>query len=232
MKVYSKNTFLLNKRSGFSLIELSVVLIIIGLLVTTITSGTSLINTAKIKSRINDFEKIKTSFHIFWSTRGKYPGDVNNDGNIGTCDGTGCILSIESTSKNFGGEYINKTVSHQVGPWIDLYLENLSDFKPNPQGNLSTTDWRCSGVGIVYPYFKKISNTCLREFRTFREHNGINGIYVNLYSIDLNKGVSSIIFKQIDEKVDDGIYNTGNVFTDCSNYDSKKCLEMFYRITD
>ena len=226
------------KTSGFSLVELSIVLIIMGLLITAVTSGSSLISTAKITARINDFEKIKTSFHIFWSIRGKYPGDTNNDGSIGTCNGSGCLSPTSSTepiSNKFGGEYANKNISHQVGSWVDLYLEGLSDFKPDPQGNLAINDYKCSGVGKVYPYFKKIQNTCLREFRTFRTYSDNNiedGIYVDVYSIDLDRGVSSIIFKQIDEKVDDGKYNTGSVFTDCSSYDSKKCLEMFYKITD
>jgi len=45
-----------NKNKGFTLIELSIVLIVIGLIVSTITAGGSMIHSAELKSLISDYK--------------------------------------------------------------------------------------------------------------------------------------------------------------------------------
>lgn len=64
---------------GFSLIELSIVLIIIGLLVAGITGGASLIESAKIRNFINEITGYNQAVSIFYAAKGRLPGDANND---------------------------------------------------------------------------------------------------------------------------------------------------------
>ena len=78
-KKYLKFTNLL----AFSLIELSIVLIIIGLLVAGVIGGQSLIQTAKQRAFINELRNWDVAVNTFYSTKGKLPSDVNNDGRIG-----------------------------------------------------------------------------------------------------------------------------------------------------
>lgn len=52
-----------NRQQGFTLVEIAVVMVIIGLLLGGVLKGQELINSAKVKSVINDFRN--TSTHVF-----------------------------------------------------------------------------------------------------------------------------------------------------------------------
>lgn len=65
-------------KRGFSLVELSIVLVILGLLVGGVLTGRSLIRAAELRSATNDFAKYTAAIQSF---RDKYlalPGDMNN----------------------------------------------------------------------------------------------------------------------------------------------------------
>ena len=64
-------------KKGFSLVELSIVLIIIALLVTGVSSGGKLINQAKLKSISNDYNSYKTAYNTFYLTYDVLPGDMS-----------------------------------------------------------------------------------------------------------------------------------------------------------
>jgi prepilin-type N-terminal cleavage/methylation domain-containing protein len=64
-----------NSKSGFSLVELSIVLIIIGLLITGISSGGQLIQQARLQSVIRDFNSYDIAFRTFNLTYDALPGD-------------------------------------------------------------------------------------------------------------------------------------------------------------
>src|SRR6202167_3238935 len=64
-------------QSGFTLIELSIVLVIIGLIVGGVLVGQDLIRAAEIRATISQIEKYNTAVNTF---RGKFnaiPGDMN-----------------------------------------------------------------------------------------------------------------------------------------------------------
>lgn len=65
-------------RNGFSLIEIAIVLVIIGILTASVTAGRYLIKQAELKSIMQQVVDYRTSVHNF---RGKYyswPGDMPN----------------------------------------------------------------------------------------------------------------------------------------------------------
>ena len=70
----------MTNNKAFSLIELSIVLIIIGLLVAGITGGQSLIESAKIKNLANEIDGWRKALLIFRVKNDRWPGDLDNDG--------------------------------------------------------------------------------------------------------------------------------------------------------
>jgi len=63
---------------GFTLIELSIVLIVISLIVATITAGSSIIHSAQLKSVISDISEFKTAINLYQDKYDALPGDHRN----------------------------------------------------------------------------------------------------------------------------------------------------------
>ena len=91
-------------KSGFTLIELSIVLIIIGLLIAGVSAGGSLIKGAEIRSIMSDARTysvaIKTYFVQYDSLPGDGTKDLKSSGYVGDNDG-----KIEYQSKTCGNKF-------------------------------------------------------------------------------------------------------------------------------
>jgi len=85
---------------GFTLIELSIVLVIIGLITAGIIGGQSLIHSAQIRSVISDVDRFRVAIATFEMQYDSLPGDLRNakeywldpacmDDGANTCDGDG-----------------------------------------------------------------------------------------------------------------------------------------------
>lgn len=125
---------------AFSLVELSIVLVILGLLVGGIVAGQSLIRAAELRKTMAEIERIKTGTHAF---RDKYlglPGDISNATSFwGAADGgTGTTLACNTATPNGtatcngnGDGYIGTTTTN-TGPesyrfWQQLVNAGLLD---------------------------------------------------------------------------------------------------------
>lgn len=65
-------------RAGFTLVELSIVIVIIGLIIGGITAGQSMVRQAELRSVITDIDKYSTSINTFKSKYLALPGDMAN----------------------------------------------------------------------------------------------------------------------------------------------------------
>lgn len=65
----------MKKQSGFTLIELAIVLVIIGLLLGGVLKGQELINSAKVKNMANDFKNIPIYIYGYQDKYKALPGD-------------------------------------------------------------------------------------------------------------------------------------------------------------
>jgi prepilin-type N-terminal cleavage/methylation domain-containing protein len=72
----------MTKTRGFTLVELAIVLVIIGIILGAILKGQELINNAKVKRLQNDLKGLEAAIWTFYDRTGRLPGDCNNDGTI------------------------------------------------------------------------------------------------------------------------------------------------------
>ncbi len=71
------NRWIHRGKHGFTLVELALVLVIVGLLITGVLKGEALIQNAKVKKLVNQKESLTAAFYTFYDKYGMYPGDEN-----------------------------------------------------------------------------------------------------------------------------------------------------------
>lgn len=78
----------MNRQSGFTLLELSIVLVVAGLLIGAVLGGKQLIESSKIRADISTVEKLNTAVGAFKLKYGELPGDITTATSyFATCDG-------------------------------------------------------------------------------------------------------------------------------------------------
>jgi prepilin-type N-terminal cleavage/methylation domain-containing protein len=64
------------QKGGFTLVELALVLVIIGLLITGVLKGEALIQNAKVKKAVNQKDSLTAAFYTYYDRYNWYPGDA------------------------------------------------------------------------------------------------------------------------------------------------------------
>ena len=115
-----KKTFS-SKKSAFSLIELSIVLIIIGLLIAGITGGASLIKSSELRSVMSEAKSYQVAVNSFYTQYDSYPGDTDiavGSNSVVTGNRNNQIQYAVSDGKNASGTTV--AIFEGVDAWQDL----------------------------------------------------------------------------------------------------------------
>jgi prepilin-type N-terminal cleavage/methylation domain-containing protein len=113
----------LDNRKGFSLIELAIVLVIIGIIVVAILKGNDLLFNSRTKQFISTTNAWKIAAYAFMDRRNRFPGDVNKNGNIGDelapLDETAAGNSaIDETASKLSDAPVNPVLIGGQGYWF------------------------------------------------------------------------------------------------------------------
>jgi hypothetical protein len=205
-----------------------------GLLVAGITGGASLIDNARITSLKREVDEYTNNLFIFYSMRGKLPGDLDGTRNIGMHRGQDC------PAHSFPAPYDKNTIINRVScPFVDLYLSGVSSFKPDPDkidgvGITRNVDTPIIGIkelageggapfSKVYKDFAytqrcEISDYATNVFTTgMKNQIAISIITVNYSDASIANPKTVDIAKKLESKLDDGAYNGGNIRAYCGN---------------
>jgi len=115
------NTQNLQKQKGFTLVEIAIVLVIIGLLLGGVLKGQELITNAKIKAVTGDFDSISAAYYAFQDRTGNVAGD-GADADPRVYDGaiTDGSLWFDLRTEGFVSGAPDATHADNVGPTHDL----------------------------------------------------------------------------------------------------------------
>ncbi|HET7775535.1 MAG TPA: prepilin-type N-terminal cleavage/methylation domain-containing protein [Azospira sp.] len=187
------------RQKGFTLVEIAIVLVIIGLLLGGVLKGQELINSAKVKNFVNDFKTVPLFIYGYQDKYRALPGD---DIQVGTHLGSAAtaasvtLLAPTSTTQGNGrleGNYNASTGTDEtVAFWQQVRLANLAsgnaDFTTPANVMPTNTDGGKLGIQSTAPIA------------------GMTGSY-----FVCSEGIQGKFAKQIDITLDDGNTATGSV---------------------
>lgn len=125
-----------SSQRGFTLLELAIVLVIIGIILGAILKGQELINNAKAKRVLNDMKGLAAMYYTFYDRYGRFPGDCDNNGAIDANaveNVTVAYFDSSSTSTNNGTKFCydptSPTVDYDLDTqWFELKKAQLVSF--------------------------------------------------------------------------------------------------------
>ena len=189
------------KSNAFSLVELSIVLIIIGLLVAGVSSGAKLIEQAKINKVITELKDYQSSVLTYQLTYDKLPGDMDDAESFFGASAT-------DNGDNDGKiETAAAVTSESLLAWEHMALSGVIG------GSFTQVSTGVHTAGSTGPN-TALANTCYAPY--YWTTTAKNGIMVGTDAGTVNCiGTTALkpqtVYK-IDKKIDDGIGNKGDIY--------------------
>lgn len=214
-------------KKGFSLVEVSIVVIIVGLLIGGIMAGDSLINQAKITKTVSDFSGYQTALRQFQLKYDALPGDmIDATSYFGAADngdgiGSDCTSLQTDTGKltcNGDGDFLIDTDNEHLRLWQQLSYGGFikGGFSGTTLNSSVATWWYGYGSNVPKARFGDSNYTVLNTSSSMQPSILKNQLLIvpnppGAYSF-LGSGVlKSEEAMDLDSKMDDSKPGTGTV---------------------
>jgi prepilin-type N-terminal cleavage/methylation domain-containing protein len=232
------------RQQGFTLIELSIVLVIIGLMVGGVLVGRDLIAAAQVRAQVTQIERYNTAANTFFGKYGYLPGDIPDPlaSSVGLQargiyagegDGNGILQGVDGNGpgQNWGQvEGAGETVMF----WRDLSFAGLIDGTFNTASSTTPPGSNVTGtsVGLYLPQAKIGQGNYIYAW-SYPTPVGFTPPNTNLYGLSAvsgianaacswciasNPGLTALQAYAIDNKIDDGMPRTGRVTAIYADY--------------
>lgn len=223
MKSYS----VLSRQAGFTLVELAIALMVIGLLIGGVLKGQELIENARYTAFMRQIKSYDTAAMIFRNTYGAYPGDIKKPGSrVPNCNEAIC---------NIGGNGNGRLAHNDTTP-VSIEIYNFfphmvkAGMLQGPEGGDATAMSNAPGGDNEYSALF-LPDIPLDRIYTARPEYVLSSDYPdgrmpggNFYWLAPSGQVSS----KIDQKMDDGLPAKGEVqLRDLSECESPDDPEMY-----
>jgi len=187
MKSFSK------KQSGFTLIEIAIVLVIVGLLLGGVLQGQQLIENSRVRAAVNDFNGVPAAAYSYMDRYRRFPGD---DGNL---------AAVQAR----GGAWANVTVGGDNNGSVSGGINNTF----NPTGELLGFWQHLRASGFIAGDPSTIGAAAAPQ-NPFGGLIGVNSVLIQGMPAGVNKlcmsNVGGSAALALDGRLDDGAPGTGN----------------------
>ena len=193
------------RQSGFTLIEIAIVLVIIGLLLGGILKGQELINSARVKNLATDFRNIPTFIYAYQDKFKALPGD---DPNATVHVGAGITPAITNGNGNgvLDGTWFSTTATDEtVLFWQQVRLAGLAPGITTIPGTLPG-DYNPKNASGGFIGIQSGTTVAANSPIVSATTGPISGAY-----IICSTGILGKFVKQLDTQMDDGNTETGSM---------------------
>jgi prepilin-type N-terminal cleavage/methylation domain-containing protein len=140
------------RNHGFSLVELSIVLVILGLLTGGILTGQSLIRASELRAITAEYQRYQTAAQTFRDKYFAIPGDMNNAGAFGwagTGDADGLIENAATAAPNEVSLFwVQLGLAGLIeGSYTNTTGTTLTIGTHNPRSKISSAGWNVAQLG-------------------------------------------------------------------------------------
>ena len=193
---------------GFTLVELSIVLIIIGLLIAGVTSGKKLIQQAKISKVINEFSMYNLAVKTFETTYDALPGDFSKAADFWGSSGcgTGCSGDGDGLISLTGGtsrEAYTSTYHLMKAEMISANLTFQTTGTMTPGSTIPASSWGGGSGYSIWGWSISVTGASVNVAAAVAMGAAISNGW-NYFRV-----ISPFNTYAIDNKMDDGMPNTG-----------------------
>ena len=180
----------MRKQTGFTLVEIAIVLVIIGLLLGGVLKGQELIHSARVRNLAATQDEVKTAFFGFWDRYRAYPGDYN----LASTN----LPNVAATSNGNGDGQIllNGAMLESIAVWEHLSQAGFiaGPYTYNAVVSSTTNPTNAYGVFLQLIYDNVYADA---------------GAPVARHNLKLGNQVPVGIIAELDSKIDDGNAQTG-----------------------
>jgi prepilin-type N-terminal cleavage/methylation domain-containing protein len=190
----------INKQKGFTLVEIAIVLVIIGLLLGGILKGQELINSARVRNLADQNSGIQAAYYGFIDRYRQVPGDF---GSVAASQAMGVTIVLPAAASTTDGNgQLDNTLEEAAAVWEQLAKSQFlgGGFTPATAVPASEGAYVTDRVGPSNAF-----NGALVLTRN-QGYTGTASIRLNLH---MGRNVPVTIARELDVKVDDGLPNTG-----------------------
>jgi prepilin-type N-terminal cleavage/methylation domain-containing protein len=187
--------------SGFTLVELSISLLIIGLIIGGITAGSSLVQQAKLRSVLSEVRNYQTAINAFKLQYGTIPGDLTNATSYWNTSNNGALAT--SLANGNGNGYIDNNE-----PLTAFQMLSLAGLTSNQLGYGSWPNTKYGQSTLYHIYNYGVWGTTL-----YGKSNGGGDFLQITYASSNTSCVTPADAYNIDVKMDDGVLYSGIVYT-------------------
>lgn len=183
----------IRKQSGFTLVEIAIVLVIIGLLLGGILKGQELINSARVRNLADQNSGIQAAYYGFIDRYRQVPGDWS----------ASAATTAIGVTVNLGGNgngRIDNTLTEAAAAWEQLARSNFigGGFEP-----------AAGAIGSTADYVNAAPRNAFNGTLSLTRNSAYSGTNTDRLNLHLGNNIPVTIARELDVKVDDGKPNKG-----------------------